>query len=64
MENRAAEIIHETCKTIEKNPGKFQEHDPKFGHHPAVQQSQTGAEMQTQQEIQLKASRDVRVATF
>lgn len=60
MENRAAEIIHETRKNMKKNPGKFQEHDTAYIHHPAVQQSQKEAEMLTHQEIQLKASRDVR----
>lgn len=60
MENRAANIIQETRKHVKKKPSRFEERNKGLNQHNPLQQPQTLSQMQSEQEIQLKASRDVR----
>lgn len=54
------EILHETRKHMKKKPGRTEENDKKFSQRDMVHQSKNDSHIQTEQEIQLKASRDVR----
>lgn len=56
MESRTADIIQETRKHIKKKPGGSEVQSQAPNHSSTWQQPQ----MQTDQELQLKASRDVR----
>ncbi|ESW18906.1 hypothetical protein PHAVU_006G081100 [Phaseolus vulgaris] len=66
VENRTSDIIHETRKHIRKKPGSFVGQNQERNHSSTVhQQSQWRNQMspnQTDQELQLKASRDVAMA--
>jgi hypothetical protein len=56
MESRTADIIQETRKHIKKKPNGSEVQSQAPNHSSQWQQTQ----MQTDQELQLKASRDVR----
>ncbi|XP_056166067.1 uncharacterized protein LOC115683898 [Syzygium oleosum] len=62
VENRAANIIQETRKHVKKKPSRFEERNKRLNQHNPLQQPQTLSQMQSEQEIQLKASRDVAMA--
>ncbi|KAI6687013.1 hypothetical protein NL676_032926 [Syzygium grande] len=62
VENRAANIIQETRKHVKKKPSRFEERNKGLNQHNPLQQPQTLSQMQSEQEIQLKASRDVAMA--
>ncbi|XP_014518835.1 uncharacterized protein LOC106776049 [Vigna radiata var. radiata] len=66
VENRTSDIIHETRRHIRKKPGSFVGQNQERNHSSTVhQQSQLRNQMspkQTDQELQLKASRDVAMA--
>ncbi|KAK7302018.1 hypothetical protein RJT34_12897 [Clitoria ternatea] len=65
VENRTSDIIQETRKHIRKKPGNFGEQNQETKHSTTMHQSQLGTQMlpvQTDQELQLKASRDVAMA--
>ncbi|CAL0334762.1 unnamed protein product [Lupinus luteus] len=64
VENRTSDIIQETRKHIRKKPGNSVGQNQETNHSATLQQSQLRtqmSEMQTGQELQLKASRDVRL---
>ncbi|MED6118715.1 hypothetical protein PIB30_005187 [Stylosanthes scabra] len=61
VENRTSDIIQETRKHIRKKPGYSVGQDQETNHSSTLQQSQM-APMETNQELQLKASRDVAMA--
>lgn len=63
VENRTSDIIQETRKHIRKKPGNSVGQNQETNHSTTVHQSQLRNQMspkQTDQELQLKASRDVR----
>ncbi|KAK7266674.1 hypothetical protein RIF29_19324 [Crotalaria pallida] len=63
VENRTSDIIQETRKHIRKKPGNSVGQNQEINHSTTLQQSQLRTQMspmQTDQELQLKASRDVR----
>ena len=60
MENRTADIIQETRKHIKKKPGGSEAQNQVSNRSTTWQQPQMQPQMQTDQELQLKASRDVR----
>ncbi|MED6198671.1 hypothetical protein PIB30_068681 [Stylosanthes scabra] len=60
VENRTSDIIQETRKHIRKKPGNSVGQDQQTNHSSMLQQSQLP--METNQELQLKASRDVAMA--
>ncbi|XP_019438868.1 PREDICTED: uncharacterized protein LOC109344558 [Lupinus angustifolius] len=65
VENRTSDIIQETRKHIRKKPGNSVGQNQETNHSTTLQQSQLRtqmSEMQTGQELQLKASRDVAMA--
>ncbi|KAE9598874.1 hypothetical protein Lal_00022628 [Lupinus albus] len=65
FENRTSDIIQETRKHIRKKPGNSVGQNQETNHSTTLQQSQLRtqmSEMQTGQELQLKASRDVAMA--
>ncbi|KAL2990549.1 hypothetical protein AAZX31_11G208700 [Glycine max] len=64
VENRTSDIIQETRKHIRKKPGNSVGQNQETNHSTTVHQSQLRNQMspkQTDQELQLKASRDVRL---
>lgn len=64
VENRTSDIIQETRKHIRKKPGNPVGQNQGTNHSTTLQQSQLRSQMsplQTDQELQLKASRDVRL---
>ncbi|KAK7290322.1 hypothetical protein RIF29_04650 [Crotalaria pallida] len=65
VENRTSDIIQETRKHIRKKPGNSVGQNQEINHSTTLQQSQLRTQMspmQTDQELQLKASRDVAMA--
>ncbi|KAL2955815.1 hypothetical protein AAZX31_18G049800 [Glycine max] len=63
VENRTSDIIQETRKHIKKKPGNSVGQNQETNHSTTLHQSQLRNQMspkQTDQELQLKASRDVR----
>ena len=63
VENRTSDIIQETRKHIRKKPGNAVGQNQETNRSSTLQQSQLRTQMspmQTDQELQLKASRDVR----
>lgn len=65
VENRTSDIIHETRKHIRKKNGNSVGQNQETNHSNMVQQPQLRTQMspmQTDQELQLKASRDVAMA--
>ncbi|KAF1881994.1 hypothetical protein Lal_00038638 [Lupinus albus] len=64
VENRTSDIIQETRKHIRKKPGNPVGQNQEINHSTTLQQSQLRTQMppmQTDQNLQLKASRDVRI---
>uniref|UniRef100_A0A0R0EWB1 Uncharacterized protein n=1 Tax=Glycine max TaxID=3847 RepID=A0A0R0EWB1_SOYBN len=64
VENRTSDIIQETRKHIKKKPGNSVGQNQETNHSTTLHQSQLRNQMspkQTDQELQLKASRDVRL---
>ncbi|XP_015949295.1 uncharacterized protein LOC107474205 [Arachis duranensis] len=65
VENRTSDIIQETRKHIRKKPGNSVGQDQETNHSSKLQQPQLQTQMspmETNQELQLKASRDVAMA--
>ncbi|XP_019426221.1 PREDICTED: uncharacterized protein LOC109334749 isoform X3 [Lupinus angustifolius] len=65
VENRTSDIIQETRKHIRKKPGNSVGQNQEINHSTTSQQSQLRTQMppvQTDQDLQLKASRDVAMA--
>ncbi|RDX92371.1 hypothetical protein CR513_25508, partial [Mucuna pruriens] len=65
VENRTSDIIQETRKHIRKKPGNFVGQNQETNHSTTLHQSQLRTQTspkQTDQELQLKASRDVAMA--
>ncbi|KAG4920457.1 hypothetical protein JHK84_049310 [Glycine max] len=65
VENRTSDIIQETRKHIKKKPGNSVGQNQETNHSTTLHQSQLRNQMspkQTDQELQLKASRDVAMA--
>ncbi|KAL1332355.1 hypothetical protein HN51_061168 [Arachis hypogaea] len=65
VENRTSDIIQETRKHIRKKPGNSVGQDQERNHSSKLQQPQLRTQMspmETNQELQLKASRDVAMA--
>ncbi|OIV95677.1 hypothetical protein TanjilG_01471 [Lupinus angustifolius] len=65
VESRTSDIIQETRKHIRKKPGNSVEQNQEINHSTTLQQSQLRTQMspmQTDQDLQLKASRDVAMA--
>ncbi|KAL1370301.1 hypothetical protein HN51_000583 [Arachis hypogaea] len=65
VENRTSDIIQETRKHIRKKPGNSVGQDQETNHSSKLQQPQLRTQMspmETNQELQLKASRDVAMA--
>ncbi|XP_061367926.1 uncharacterized serine-rich protein C215.13 [Gastrolobium bilobum] len=65
VENRTSDIIQETRKHIRKKPGNSVGQNQETNHSTTLQQSQLRTQIssnQTDQELQLKASRDVAMA--
>ncbi|KAK7387314.1 hypothetical protein VNO78_28026 [Psophocarpus tetragonolobus] len=65
VENRTSDIIQETRKHIRKKPGNFVGQNQETNHSTPSHQSQLRNQMspkQTDQDLQLKASRDVAMA--
>ncbi|XP_020238033.1 uncharacterized protein LOC109817229 [Cajanus cajan] len=65
VENRTSDIIQETRKHIRKKPGNFVGQNQESNHSTTLHQSQLRSQTspkQTDQELQLKASRDVAMA--
>ncbi|KAE9591320.1 hypothetical protein Lalb_Chr20g0117251 [Lupinus albus] len=65
VENRTSDIIQETRKHIRKKPGNPVGQNQEINHSTTLQQSQLRTQMppmQTDQNLQLKASRDVAMA--
>ncbi|TKY47285.1 hypothetical protein E2542_SST29345 [Spatholobus suberectus] len=65
VENRTSDIIQETRKHIRKKPGNFVGQNQEANHSTTLHQSQLRTQTspkQTDQELQLKASRDVAMA--
>lgn len=60
MENRTSDIIQETRKHIKKKPGNSEVQNKETNRSTSWQHSQLQTQMQPDQELQLKASRDVR----
>jgi len=60
VESRTADIIQETRKHMKKKPGGSEAQNPVPNRSNAWQQPQMQPQMQTDQGLQLKASRDVR----
>lgn len=60
VENRTAGIIQETRKHIRKKPGGAAAQNQATNRGSTWQQPQLQTQNQTDQELQLKASRDVR----
>lgn len=63
VENRTSDIIQETRKHIRKKPGNFVGQNQETNHSTTSQEPQLRSQMsptQGDQELQLKASRDVR----
>ncbi|RYR27547.1 hypothetical protein Ahy_B01g051564 isoform A [Arachis hypogaea] len=66
VENRTSDIIQETRKHIRKKPGNSVGQDQERNHSSKLQQPQLRTQMspmETNQELQLKASRDVSFST-
>lgn len=61
VESRTADIIQETRKHIRKKPSDSEVQSRAPNHSVTRQQTQVQPQMQTDQELQLKASRDVRL---
>ncbi|NP_001265980.1 uncharacterized protein LOC101515342 [Cicer arietinum] len=65
VENRTSDIIQETRKHIRKRPGNFIGQNQETNHSTKLQEPQLRTQMspmQTDQDLQLKASRDVAMA--
>ncbi|XP_027334618.1 uncharacterized protein LOC113849143 [Abrus precatorius] len=65
VENRTSDIIQETRKHIRKKPSNFAGQNQETNHSTTLHQSQLRTQMspmQTDQDLQLKASRDVAMA--
>ncbi|KAL2333099.1 hypothetical protein Fmac_014312 [Flemingia macrophylla] len=65
VENRTSDILQETRKHIRKKPGNFVGQNQETNHSTTLHQSQLRSQTspkQTDQELQLKASRDVAMA--
>ncbi|KAG7949234.1 hypothetical protein I3843_13G051400 [Carya illinoinensis] len=62
VESRTADIIQETRKHIRKKPGGYEVQNEASNHSSTWQHPQMQSHIQTDQELQLKASRDVAMA--
>lgn len=60
MESRTADIIQGTRKHIKKKPSGYEVQNEASKIYTTSQRPQVQPQMQTDQELQLKASRDVR----